>query len=99
MNKKELELAVKNFEKHGKDAEELNKLRSEIFNALDANEIQTRTKDKLLKDLYMTASLKGIFFVRVMERNTAHLPKNEEEEIALQEEEEESYEEESYEES
>jgi hypothetical protein len=101
MNKKDLELAVKNFEKHGKTAEELNKLRSEIFDALDTGEIQTRTKDKLLKDLYFTASIKNIFFIRVTERKTAHLPKNEEEEQAKIEEEE-SYEEEdsySYEES
>jgi len=82
MNRKQLQEGLKNFERNGKTAEELNSLRSEIFNALDNNEIQTRTKDSLLKSLYITASLKGIFFLRVMERNTSDLPKNEEEELA-----------------
>jgi hypothetical protein len=97
MNRKQLQEGLKNFERSGRTSEELNSLRSEIFNSLDSNEIRTSTKDSLLKDLYKTASLKGIFFLRVMERNTSDLPKNEAEELARKEAEEEG--EESYEES
>lgn len=95
----ELDLELKKFERVGTTSEELNQLRTKIFNALDAGEIQERTKNRLLKDLYQTASLKGIFFIRAMERNTKELPKNEEEEAKrIEEQEDESYEE-SYEES
>ena len=74
--------------------EDLNAVRTLIFNSLDEGEIRESTKDKLLKDLYRSASIKGIFFVRVIERKTQDLPKTPEEEAELEEEEsyEESYE-------
>lgn len=98
MNRKELVEGLKSFEKHGKTPEDLNTLRIAIFNALDAGEIQVRTKDSLLKDLYQTASMKGIFFLRVMDRKPG-LPKNDDEEEERRREEEEQSYEESYEES
>lgn len=97
MNRKELVESLKRFEKTGKSAEDLNTLRIAIFDAFDAEEIQARTKDSLLKDLYQTATMKGIFFLRVMDRKPG-LPKNDDEEEERRKEEEQSYEE-SYEES
>ena len=99
MNRKELVESLKRFEKTDKSAEDLNTLRIAIFDAFDAGEIQARTKDSLLKDLYQTANMKGIFFLRVMDRKPG-LPKNDEEEQERREEEETdpSYEE-SYEDS
>lgn len=73
----ELEALVKKFEKNGRSAEDFNLVRSQIFNALDVKQIAAKTKDRLLKDLYFSASLKNIFFVRVTERKTAELPKTE----------------------
>lgn len=103
MNKTELEKNITYFEKTGKTSEELNSLRSEIFNSLDAGEIRTDTKNNLLKELYKIATLKNIFFLRVIERKPG-LPKDEAAELKrLEVEEEESYEsyeeEESYESS
>lgn len=88
----ELQALVATFERQGKSAEDLNHVRKQVFDAFDLDEITEKQKNKLLKDLYFTASLKGIFFVRVMERNTQDLPKNEQEELDRQEEDE-SYEE------
>lgn len=96
MNLKELEKNLKYFEKTGKTSEELNTLRTTIFDSADANEIQYRVKVRLLKELYTIATLKGIFFLRVMDR-TPGLPKNDQEEQELKEAEDESYD--SYEES
>lgn len=87
MNRKELLEGLSSFEKHGKTSEELNILRIAIFDALDTKGIQMKTKDTLLKSLYQTANMKGIFFLRVMDRIPG-LPKNEEEEREREEEEE-----------
>ena len=98
MKKADLDIKLKEFDRSGKTVEDLNAVRTLIFNALDEGEIRESTKDKLLKDLYRSASIKGIFFVRITERKTQNLPKTPEEEAELEEEEEESYEE-SYEKS
>jgi len=96
--KKALQEALKAFERSGKTSEELNALRNKIFDAKNDGFITVAAKDKLIKDLYLTATLKGIFFMKVIDKLPG-LPKTEEEAEALAEEEEESYEEESYEES
>lgn len=100
MNRQQLEQSLKHFESVGKTADDLNTLRTAIFDSFDNGDIQERTKTRLLKELYLAANLKGIFFLRVMNR-VPGLPKNEEEEEERRREEEEldeSYEE-SYEES
>lgn len=98
MKKADLDIKLKEFDRNGKSAEDLNAVRTLIFNSLDQGDIRESTKNSLLKDLYRSASIKGIFFVRVIERKTQDLPKTPEEEAELEEEEDESYEE-SYEES
>lgn len=91
MNKRELENLIENFKVNGKTATELNAVRSEIFNALDNYEIKVATKDNLLKDLYSIAQGKGVFFIRLTERKTQGLPKNDEEEAEWEESYEQSY--------
>ncbi len=93
MNKSELSIKLKNFEKNGKTPEQLNEIRTLIFDSLDNGDIKETTKNTLLKDLYMTADLKGIFYIRVSER-VKGLPKTEDEveDPSYEESYEESYE-------
>jgi len=93
--KKALQGVLKAFERSGKTSEELNALRTKIFDAKNDGFITEVAKDKLIKDLYLIATLKNIFFMRITNKLPS-LPKNEEEEADLEDE---SYEEESYEES
>lgn len=99
MKKLELDKKMKEFDRSGSTVEDLNTLRSEIFNSLDKHEIREETKNRLLKDLYRSASIKGIFFIRITERKTQDLPRDFEEERKREEEEDEYEDEESYEES
>lgn len=93
MNKKELLRAINDFRQFGKDANDLNALRSEIFNSLDNDEIQEKTKNSLLQNLYESASTKGIFFLRLTERKTQDLLKTEQdiEEDSYEDDYEDSY--------
>ncbi len=91
MNKKELEGILRDFHESGKDASDLNLVRTEIFDCLDNGKITNEDKDGLLKDLYSIASNKGIFFLKVTER-TPGLPKTEDD-IESEDSYEESYEE------
>lgn len=75
-------------------SEDLNEIRSEIFDSYDNVEITDSQKLDLLRSLYSSASKKRLFYLPITERNTSHLPKDSYEE----EEDFDSYEE-SYEES
>lgn len=61
MKKADLDIKLKEFDRNGKSAEDLNAVRTLIFNSLDQGDIRESTKNSLLKDLYRSASIKGIF--------------------------------------
>ncbi len=95
MTKDQLERDIKEF-LHNPQAttEELNKIRTSIFDSFDNGDIVEKTKIKLLKSLYESATSKGLFFMKVMDR-VRGLPKTEEDEESsyTEDEYEESYEE------
>lgn len=96
MIKREIEVSLKDFEKYGKDASDLNLVRTEIFDSAGNDHIDEDEKNELLKSLYSIAANKGIFFLRVMDR-VPGLPKEEESlEDSYEESYEESYEDEDY---
>lgn len=82
MNLEQLKKELKIFERSGKTSEQLNALRTVIFDSLDAKEIREAGKNSLLKELYTIANFKGLFFIRIMVREQG-LPKNLAEEMEI----------------